>query len=189
MKRLNKNIHIIFVIALVIILGSCKMNNPNNKGFLLDNGKNYEVYITDDYLYNYYIYKNNKEIAYSEINIQQPVTITEYDDLIKISKDYGTGLQVIAFFDITNNLLSKNYSYVFANTRNMVAYIDVVDMNNRKIVVENIFNDDILYEEPMYDFAKIDTPIIWASFSSDKVLQISYESSKDVVVDRTIQIE
>ncbi|MFR6298733.1 MAG: hypothetical protein ACLUML_05835 [Acutalibacteraceae bacterium] len=40
-------------------------------------------------------------------------------------------------------------------------------MENRKVVVQNIFDKSLFYEEFKLDFSNVDTPVIEAKFSKD----------------------
>ena len=83
-------------------------------------------------------------------------------------------------------MISDEYQYVIANNDTYVAYIDGEDMSNRSVVVQNIFDKNILYYKVQLDFAKIDTPIENAEFIDNNTLKITYINSLDNSIETTV---
>lgn len=76
----------------------------------------------------------------------------------------------------------------------MIAYIEVPEeqpFENRQVVVKNVFDKELFYNEYELDFSKIDTPVLDASFSEDGTsLQLTYLSGNDQIeISKTLSIE
>ena len=65
----------------------------------------------------------------------------------------------------------------------LIAYIDVSKdqpMENRKVIVQNIFDKSILYKEFQLDFSDVDTPVTEAKFSKNgAALHLTYLSGEE----------
>ena len=74
--------------------------------------------------------------------------------------------------------------YVIAATSTLVAYIDVPQENTfdgRKVVVQNIFDEDVYRKEFKLDFSKTVMPIDKAEFSDDGAsLAVTYLTGEDM---------
>lgn len=145
---------------------------------IIDSGKYYCVYkgsITRVY---YNIYDKNGNIALSE-ETERPLEIKMLNDnVVDIAIGVGTGITIHKYYNVEENIFSQEFSYVLSNLDEMVAYIAVPKekpMENRKIIVQNIFDRNLFYKEFLLDFSNVDTPVIEANFSTDgEALQLTY---------------
>lgn len=183
----NKQIKILLLSSLFVIISlffcSCTFNSNLH---IVDDNKNYRIIQNENGTYNILILNDDNDVVYKEKNIKQPVYISKNNSLITISKDYGTGLQLVKYYDLTKEMISDEYQYVIANNDTYVAYIEVEDMSNRSVVVQNIFDKNILYYKVQLDFAKIDTPIENAEFIDNNTLKITYINSLDNSIETTV---
>lgn len=92
------------------------------------------------------------------------------DDTIDIGIGMGTGITIHKYYNANENIFSGEFTNVLTNSDKLIAYIDVSKENpleNRKVVVQNIFDKSLFYEEFKLDFSNVDTPVIEAKFSKD----------------------
>lgn len=171
----------LFVI-ISLFLCSCSFNSNSR---IVDDNKNYRIIWNKNWTYDILIFNDDNDVVYQEKDIEQPVNISKNNSLITISKDFGTGLQFVKYYDLTKEMISDEYQYVIANNDTYVAYVDG-DMNNRQIVVQNIFDKNILYYEVQLDFANIDTPVESAEFVDNNNLKITYINSFDNSIETTV---
>lgn len=189
--RSNKYIIVAIFSALIVIsllLCSCSFNK--NSDNVIDSNRNYKV--TENkgsFGYNIVIYDDDGNTLYSEENIDRPVSLSESNSLITISVDYGTGLQAVRFFDLNRREISDTFSYVISNNDNSVAYINADSLNERTVVIRNIFDKNILYYETKIDFANIDTPVEKAEFIDNNNLKITYENSVSEIQETVIEFQ
>ena len=105
------------------------------------------------------------------------------DDTIDIGIDMGTGITIHKYYDANENIFSGEFTNVLTNSDKLIAYIDVSKENpleNRKVVVQNIFDKSLFYEEFKLDFSNVDTPVIEAEFSKDGAcLLLTYLSGEE----------
>ena len=62
-------------------------------------------------------------------------------------------------------------------------------LDNRKVIVHNVFDKSLFYKEFEIDFAKVDTPVLSASFSNDhSQLNLTYLTEEFVETTTTIML-
>lgn len=151
-------------------------NSEQNE--IIDFGTNYRIYKGNITQVRYEIYNTKGETVLSETT-DRPLKInTINDNLIDIAIGMGTGITVHKYYSISNDIFSSEFTYVYSNLDELIAYIYVPTenpMENRKVIIQNIFDKSLFYKEFELDFSKVDTPIMEATFSRDgKSLQITY---------------
>ena len=92
----NKQIKILLLSSLFVIISlffcSCTFNSNLH---IVDDNKNYRIIQNENGTYNILILNDDNDVVYQEKNIKQPVYISKNNSLVTISKDYGTGLQLV----------------------------------------------------------------------------------------------
>ena len=146
-------------------------------------GTNYRIYKDNVNQVCYEIYNSTGEIVLSE-KTDRPLEINIInDDTINIKIGMGTGLSIDKYYSVADNIFSQEFTYVLSNHDRLIAYIDVCKENpfeNRKIIVQNIFDKNLYYKEYELDFSYVDTPVIEANFSEDGTsLQLTYLSGDE----------
>ena len=129
------------------------------------------------------LYNKKGETVLSE-ETSRPLKINMINDsIVDIGIGMGTGIAVHKYYDANQDLFSQEYTYVVANRNELIAYIAIPEKNpmeNRKIVVQNVFDKNLFCKEFPMDFSKVDTPVVKAEFSEDgKSLQITYLSGEE----------
>ena len=133
----------------------------------------------------YDIFNKKGEIVRSSSE-WRPLTIQMVNDsILEIRIGMGTGLQQCQYYDVENDLFSEEYVYVVARADRLMAYIEFSEegssMENRKIAVRDMFDQDRFYKEFPLDFSRVDTPVLKASFSDDKKsLSVVYLSGEQL---------
>lgn len=175
-----KKILLLLVCILICFLSAC---SPNKE--IIESGKYYSIYKEKESATQvcYNIYNSNGETVLSE-STSRPLTIEMIDnETVGIEIGMGTGISIHRFYNAKENVFSQDFSYVVANSNGLIAYIYVpkeTPFENRKIVVQSIFDRDVFYKEFELDFSDVDTPVVEASFSKDGTsLQITYLSGEE----------
>lgn len=152
---------------------------------VIDSGKYYRIYKTNITEVNYDIYNSKGEVILSQTT-DRPLEIDMInDEIIDISIGMGTGLVIHKYYSVKQELFSEEFSYVVANLNDLVAYIGFSQeggFENRRVIVQNIFDKNLFFEEYQLNFSNVDIPVIQATFSEDgSALQLIYLSGKEKV--------
>lgn len=184
---MKKIICLLLCVAFVLISGCSQTQEPNESetvtAKIVDSGKYYSVYNGELTTVCYNIYNKKGETVLSE-ETSRPLKINMINDsIVDIGISMGTGITVHKYYDANQDLFSQEYTYVVANRNELIAYIAIPEKNpmeNRKIVVQNVFDKNLFCKEFPMDFSKVDTPVVKAEFSEDgKSLQITYLSGEE----------
>lgn len=147
----------------------------------IESGSQYEILELGAWEYAYVIYDTQGNIvhqvetggAYPEISMLE-------DNILGVQVKKGTGVYVHRYYDLSEDLVSKEYQYVIAYCNGNVAYIEVPQehpLQERRLVVESIFEENALPKTYDIDFAPVDSPVIDARFTNDgKAITITYLS-------------
>lgn len=150
--------------VLFCFLTACSPYSNLKQTQIIDSGKYYRIYKENDNQVRYEIYNPEGKIALSE-KTDRPIEInTIGGNIIDIGIGMGTGITIHKYY------ISEEFTNVLTNSDKLIAYIDVSKENpleNRKVVVQNIFDKSLFYEEFKLDFSNVDTPVIEAKFSKD----------------------
>ena len=130
----------------------------------------------------YYIYDSDGNTVLSD-ETDRPLDISMLgDNIVDICIGMGTGISVHKYYDVQNNRFSEEYTYVAASSGNLVAYIDGDSMQDRRLIVRDIFNKNIFYKSFELDFSQTVYPIESASFTDGEAeLDIVYLSERSAV--------
>ncbi len=146
----------------------------------IETGTYYRIYKGDNSYLCYDVYNAEKETVLSE-KTDRPLKISMINDnIIDIEIGMGTGIAIHTYYNVDKNVFSREFSYVLSVSDDLIAYIDVPEenpMNNRKVIVQNIFDKNLFYKEFELDFSDVDTPVVNATFSED-ALQLTYLSGE-----------
>ena len=156
--------------VLFCFLTACSPYSNLKQTQIIDSGKYYRIYKENDNQVRYEIYNPEGKIALSK-KTDRPIEINMIsDDTIDIGIGMGTGITIHKYYNANENTFSEEFTNVLTNSDKLIAYIDVSKENpleNRKVVVQNIFDKSLFYEEFKLDFSNVDTPVIEAKFSKD----------------------
>lgn len=159
------------------------LNNESEQTEIIDFGTYYCIYKGNINQVCYDIYNLEGEIVLSE-KTDRPLEINMInDDIIDIKIGMGTGIAIHKYYSVGENIFSQEFPYVLSNLDKLIAYIDVSKdkpFENRKIIVQDIFNKSLFYKEFQLDFSNVDTPVIEAQFSKDGTfLKLTYLSGEE----------
>lgn len=145
---------------------------------IIDSGTYYRIYKGNINQVCYDIYNSKGEIVLSQTT-DRPLEINMIsDDIIDIKVGMGSGIAIHKYYSICENVFSQEFSYVLSSSDKLIAYIHVPKerpFENRKVIVQNIFDKNLFYKEFQLDFSHVDTPVVEAVFSKDGAsLQLTY---------------
>lgn len=128
----------------------------------------------------YNIYDRSGNTVFSETT-DRPVKITRNgDNVIDIAKGMGTGITAHKFYNTEENAFSETFYGVISSSDRLVAFIDVdreKPLENRTLIVQDIFDGRLFYKSFNLDFSAVDTPVTEAHFSEDgRKLTVTYMS-------------
>ncbi len=155
--------------------------SDNNDMELVESHQFYQIY-KNEFEFKYTVFDSQGEIALTDTT-DRPLSISMLNDkTVDISISMGTGLIVHKYYDISQNVFSEDFSYVIASKDNLVAYIYVPEQGgfeNRKLIVQNIFDKSVFLKDFVLDFSNIDIPVNEADFSEDlSILNVEYLSGE-----------
>lgn len=181
-KTLCILVGVLFCFIVVYSLYENISNNKSEQMEVLDSGKYYRIYKGSTNQIRYDIYNYGGEIVLSE-ETEHPLEIrTINGNIIDIEIGMGTGITIHKYYDVDENVFSQEFQYVLSNLEQLIAYVDVPKANpleNRKVIVRNIFDKQLFYKEYELDFSYVDTPVIEAKFSRDgAALHLTYLSGE-----------
>ncbi len=164
-----KKANIILLCLLLLFLTACSvLENSNNsmqlgennsdERRLIDSGDYFKLY--DNTLSEIYeIYNSQGELVRTETT-DDPISITMLNEsVLDISIGKGTGITQHTYYDAERNVFSDEFSYVICTDGELVAYIGLSEdkVNNKTLIVEDIFNKEIYYKEFKGAFDEVDT--------------------------------
>ena len=156
--------------VLFCFLTACSPYSNLKQTQIIDSGKYYRIYKENDNQVRYEIYNPEGKIALSK-KTDRPIEINMIsDDTIDIGIGMGTGITIHKYYNANENIFSGEFTNVLTNSDKLIAYIDVskeTPFENRKVVVQNIFDKNMFYKEFKLNFSNVDTPVIEAEFSKD----------------------
>lgn len=173
---MKKAVFLLIVISF-FIFGGCSAQNENSKA--IETAQYYSIIKEDDpATVTYKIYSADKEVVFSETT-DRLLSITMLDEnTVDINKGMGTGLAFHKYYSVTENKFSREFSYVICAKNNIVAYINIPKENsleNRTVVVRNIFDGNKYFKEFELGFSPVDTPVVNAEFNDNMSdLNITY---------------
>lgn len=180
----------LFASVIFLLLSACSQNQIKvgeqyEHREIIASGKHYSIYKGNGTRLCYYIYDATGKTVLSE-RTDRPLKIDMLnDDIVDIEIGMGTGIIEHKYYGVEEGVFSQVFTYVLCNSDRLVAYIDVPTENpfeDRKVIVQDIFDKNLFYEEFQMDFSKNDTPVLDARFSSDGTsLQLTYLSGEKEV--------
>ena len=170
----------LLVCVLFCFMSAC---SPYNNTEVIDSGKYYRIYKGNINQVCYEIYNSEGKTVLSE-KTDRPVEIHMINnDIINIEIGMGTGITVHKYYSLGENIFSQEFRYVLSNLDKLIAYINVPKekpFENRRVIVQNVFDKSLFYKEFQLDFSNVDTPVIEAKFSTDGAfLQLTYLSGEE----------
>ena len=157
-----------FALGCSIYKDTINTENPEQVE-IIDSGTYYRIYKGSMNQVCYNIYNSKGGVVLSQ-KTDRPLKINMINNIVDIEIGMGTGIATHKYYSVDKNIFSQEFSYVLSNFEQLVAYINVPDerpLENRKIVVQNIFDKRLFYKEFQLDFSFVDTPVVEAEFSKD----------------------
>ncbi len=147
---------------------------------LIQSEKHFQIYKYKDAVnkHFYRILDANGNTVISETTTRPlSISISEYG-IVDIRVSFGTGVCQHQYYNIGKNILSEPFEDVFSTSGELIVYMNVPKenaMENRTLVIQNIFEKEVLFVEYQLDFSKYLIPIEKIEFLTDsKSLKITY---------------
>lgn len=173
---------ITFLLA-VMALCSCQ-SDKNDKTF--DETSYYKIINkseNDNQKYQYIIYNLDKEVVLDEETTREPAVNYLGDGLFEIVTSHGSPALLYRYYDIFNDTLSEDSFWNRAAVKgHAIAYMDLTQDSKLVLIVRDIFNKDIYYNEFERNFSPNAVPssaLTDAEFINDDTLNITYLKGED----------
>lgn len=180
----------IFTCAIFLFISACTINRIRTcdrfeRRDIIASGKYYSIYRGNNTQLHYYVYDANGKTVLSE-RTDRPLRIDMLDDnIVDIVIGMGTGITEHKYYGVEEGVFSQVFTYVLCASDRLVAYIYIPPENpfeDRKVIVQDIFDPNLFHEEFQLDFSPNDTPVLEANFSADgSSLQLTYLSGEKEV--------
>lgn len=165
MKKLN----CIVMCLLLLLLTACSVSENSNASIITKNEDAIERSLIEssDY-YKLYdntlsetleIYNSKGELVRT-ITTEEPISITMLNkSIIDISIGKGTGLTKHTYYSVKLDDFSDDFSYVICASNELIAYVGISKdgLDNKTLIVQNIFNENRYYKEFIGAFDQVDT--------------------------------
>lgn len=165
MKKLN----CIVMCLLLLLLTACSVSENSNASIITKNEDAIERSLIEssDY-YKLYdntlsetleIYNSKGELVRT-ITTEEPISITMLNkSIIDISIGKGTGLTKHTYYSVKLDDFSDDFSYVICASNELIAYVGISNdgLDNKTLIVQNIFNENRYYKEFIGAFDQVDT--------------------------------
>lgn len=165
MKKLN----CIVMCLLLLLLTACSVSENSNASIITKNEDAIERSLIEssDY-YKLYdntlsetleIYNSKGELVRT-ITTEEPISITMLNkSIIDISISKGTGLTKYTYYSVKLDDFSDDFSYVICASNELIAYVGISKdgLDNKTLIVQNIFNENRYYKEFIGAFDQVDT--------------------------------
>lgn len=165
MKKLN----CIVMCLLLLLLRACSVSENSNASIITKNEDAIERSLIEssDY-YKLYdntlsetleIYNSKGELVRT-ITTEEPISITMLNkSIIDISIGKGTGLTKHTYYSVKLDDFSDDFSYVICASNELIAYVGISKdgLDNKTLIVQNIFNENRYYKEFIGAFDQVDT--------------------------------
>lgn len=105
------------------------------------------------------IYNSKGELVRT-ITTEEPISITMLNkSIIDISIGKGTGLTKHTYYSVKLDDFSDDFSYVICASNELIAYVGISKdgLDNKTLIVQNIFNENRYYKEFIGAFDQVDT--------------------------------
>lgn len=147
---------------------------------VIDEQQYYKYVQTGQFEYGYYIYDANKNIVEEQKGLTNLLDLKLLNgNVVDIPLNWGTGLCEHRYYSAERDAFSKKYFFVSAYNNEKVAYLDG-SLQDRILVVQNVFDKTEYYKEFDLDFSTFITPVVEASFiNNDSQLQVTYYSGEE----------
>lgn len=176
----------LLTIMVICIVSACSPYGIDNRQAhkeIVDSDKYYCIYKDDEGTVGFELYNMYGDVVLSE-KTNRPIKVNMLnEDIVHIEVGMGTGIAIHKFFNVSKNQFSQEFTYVLANSDNLIEFIDIPknnSMENRKVVVQNVFDSSLYYKEFSLNFSNVDTPVVEANFTENETsLQLTYLSGRE----------
>lgn len=164
-----KKANCIIICIFLLFLTACSASNSSNSSIfsrndaaiersLIESSDYYKLY--DNTLSETLEIYNSKGELVRTITTEEPISITMLNkSIIDISIGKGTGLTKHTYYSVKLDDFSNDFSYVICASNELIAYVGISKdgLDNKTLIVQNIFNENRYYKEFIGAFDQVDT--------------------------------
>lgn len=164
-----KKANCIIICIFLLFLTACSASNSSNSSIfsrndaaiersLIESSDYYKLY--DNTLSETLEIYNSKGELVRTITTEEPISITMLNkSIIDISIGKGTGLTKHTYYSVKLDDFSDDFSYVICASNELIAYVGISKdgLDNKTLIVQNIFNENRYYKEFIGAFDQVDT--------------------------------
>jgi len=125
----------------------------------IEKGDNYEIFSDIDHTgYKYEVINNDGDIIDENYNgWRYGVSFENKDDLLILHQGLSGSAFRERYYDVSNNRVSRFYFMPVDTSKELVAYFELMgDENTLTLIVQNMFDSSIYYQEITGDFSVLD---------------------------------
>lgn len=188
MEILKKNILRLFIlpvmVCLLISFYIYHKTNLNSIGELQKEGIGYKIFYdsnSNEYAYVVFSLENKRIDEVTGITGNMSIEALS-ENLIHVTVSVGSDARQEWFYDRITGRKSEEYFNISAINGSNIVYMEFTDDWETHLVIRDIFNKEILYEEIVRDFsdtAVASTVLKNVTFLNDKSIKIEYEVGED----------
>ena len=145
---------------------------------MIEYDKYFKIIDAGEQRYRYIIYNTDgEEVKGGESYRTEPSISYIDEETIQIHITVGTGTFYCFYYDIVNDRFSGQYDSPVAAKYHKVAYLENID-GETALIIEDIFDKGSYREEFFLDFSSVVAPVLYAGFSGEGTLIITYLSGE-----------
>jgi hypothetical protein len=137
----------------------------------------YSIIKNEEGTYTVKLFDKNKKVIDETTVPKEPHVSKLENDIIQVTISYGSPFYTTYFYNTKANLISKAY-----DTPVLIDKDKIVFVQNKKLIVSDIFDKAIYFKEVERNFSETVPPssaIVSAKFINSNELQIDYYEGKD----------
>lgn len=144
-------------------------------GSIIDNDTYFRIIDKGEGKYLYTIYNTEGKVVREEEKFREPRISYVDQETIEIFNGAGTAVWFCVYYDIVHDRFSEPYECPAAAKYQKVAFLEYREAET-VLVIQDMFDPDICYQEFPLDFGKVVLPVVSAEFKGEETLLITYES-------------
>ena len=137
-----------------------------------------EIIDAEEWKYVYTIYNTDGQEVKKGESYRDPGIFYVDQETIEISINAGSYVNYCTYYDITNDRFSEQYESPIAADYHRVALLPYNRDGERPLIIKDMFDEGICYQEFSLDFADAIWPVVSAEFKDEDTLLITYNSGE-----------
>lgn len=200
MKKINPIINVLLLLLLPFCFLGCTMtlNGDADNVEGIDINKYYKITKntkSNEVSYTYVIYDSTGKVVLKDSTTKEPRIRYVSSGVLEILTNHGSSASLCSYYDIQNNILSQSFWNPSFVDGTIIIYMDFNENRdpNTLLIIQNIFNKNILYEEIVRDFsptAVVSMAVESVKFVDQNTIELTYLRGTDFIsTTETIKLE